>query len=338
MARRKVSLAEVARQLGVHPSTVSRALDPARRSLIGDELVGRVRAVANQMGYRPDPIAASLRTRRSRLIGALVPDIANPVFSPIIGGLEETLTSAGWSLIVANAADEARRIALVDELAARRVDGMVLATAKRDDPVLRRCRSHRLPTVLVNRRDDRGLTSSVVSDDRLGMHLAVDHLVALGHRRIAHIAGPAFLSTGHLRREGFVAAMAAHGLRAGERAIVEASALTRDAGLIAAREILRSERPTAIVAANDLLALGVLLALDEAGLSCPADVSVTGHNDMPLVDQVTPPLTTIRISHQEMGRESGRILLGQIAHAQKRIERVLEPQLVVRRSTRPIAA
>ncbi len=215
LPRRKVSLAEVARELGVHPSTVSRALDPARRSLIGDELVGRVRAVASQMGYRPDPIAASLRTRRSRLIGALVPDIANPVFSPIIGGLEETLTSAGWSLIVANAADEARQIALVDELAARRVDGMVLATAKRDDPVLRRCRSHRLPTVLVNRRDDRGLTSSVVSDDRLGMHLAVDHLVALGHRRIAHVAGPAFLSTGHLRREGFVAAMAAHGLSVG---------------------------------------------------------------------------------------------------------------------------
>ena len=276
-----------------------------------------------------------MRTRRSRLIGALVPDIANPVFSPIIGGLEEMLTAAGWSLIVANAGATNRQIALVDELAARRVDGLVLATATRDDPVLARCKAHRLPTILVNRRDDRGRTSSVVSDDAKGMRLVVDHLVALGHRSIAHVAGPALLSTGYLRRQGFVSAITAHRLGPAACPIVEARAMTREAGCIAGREIFRNFKPSAVVAANDLLALGVLQAMEQAGLSCPKDVSVTGHNDMPLTDQTAPPLTTVSISHQLMGQQAARMLLDEItAPGRHRIQHVLEPRLVVRQSTR----
>lgn len=335
LRKRNISLADVARETGVHPSTVSRALDPARRSLIGDDVVRRIQTAAKRLGFRPDPIATALRTRRSRLIGVLVPDISNPVFSPIIDGLEEALADAGWSLIVANARSADRQIALVDEFAARRVDGLVLATATRNDPVLARCKAHRLPTILVNRRDDRGRFSSVVSDDIKGMRLVVDHLAGLGHRRIAHVSGPDFLSTGHLRRQGFAAAISDHRLDPAACPILGAQAMTREAGRVAARDILRDFDPTAIVAANDLLALGVLQAMEEAGLACPKDISVTGHNDMPLTDQIAPPLTTVSISHRLLGQQAGRMLLDDITTSgNRRIQHVIEPHLVVRLSTR----
>ncbi len=129
--------------------------------------------------------------------------------------------------------------------------------------------------------------------------------------------------------------MAAHGLPVAEEAIAEAAAMTREAGLIAARQLLAAARlPSAIVAANDLLALGAYAALAERGLSCPADVSVTGHNDMPLVDLVTPPLTTVRMSHQEMGVEAARLLLRQMSDPDAPTEQiVLSPELIVRGST-----
>jgi LacI family transcriptional regulator len=331
----KVGIGDIARALGVHASTVSRALDPDKRRLIGQDVVSRVRAKADELGYRPDPVAAALRSRRSRLVGVLVPDIANPVFSPIIQGLESELAEGGFSLILAHASGPRRQAELVYELLARRVDGLVLASVFRSDKALDICVSEGVPAVQVNRSGLTRHVSSVVSDDTAGMGLAVDHLAGLGHTCIAHLAGPQNLSTGYLRRKGFLAAMAAHGLAVSEEAIAEAAAITREAGLEAARQILNAgSLPSAIVTANDLLALGAYAALAERGLSCPADVSVTGHNDMPLVDLVTPPLTTVRISHRAMGVKAARLLLHQMADPEAGAEQiVLSSELVVRGST-----
>jgi LacI family transcriptional regulator len=209
-----VTLRDVAKAAGVHLSTASRALDPAKRHLIADAVVSKIAAIAEELSYRRDPIAASLRTRRSKLVGVIVPDIANPVFSPIIAAITETLGASGYSTIVADGGQHPKRqSALVAELMTRRVDGLVLATVRRDDPILKDCLREGLPVVLVNRADDGDRVSSVVTDDRAGMRLAVDHLVQLGHRRIGHIAGPAHISTGYLRRQGFEEAMAAHNRR-----------------------------------------------------------------------------------------------------------------------------
>ena len=157
IADQSVTLRSVAERAQVHPSTVSRALDPARRHLIADAVVARVETVARELGYRRNPIAASLRTRRSKLVGVLVPDIANPVFSPIISGLGEALAAGGYSTIVADVGSNAKRqMQLIDELMARRVDGLVLATVRRNDPALRHCREAKVPVVLVNRRDEVG--------------------------------------------------------------------------------------------------------------------------------------------------------------------------------------
>lgn len=310
--RSGATLQAVADAAGVHRSTASRALNAATARLLSAEVTERVHAASRALGYQRDVLAAGLRTGRSHLVGVLVPDIANPVFGPILNGIENALAADGYSLLIVNAgSDSFHQARLVRDLMARRVDGLVLATVQRRDPVLTLCLEAGLPTVLVNRAETGVRASAVVADDAAGMALAVDHLAALGHRRIGHVAGPATLSTGLLRRRGFEAAMARHGLD--PVATTVADAFTREAGLAAGLDLLARHRVTAVTAGNDLLALGVYQALARSGLSCPGDVSVVGHNDMPLVDMLQPPLTTIRISPTEMGRDAARLLLRQMS-------------------------
>jgi LacI family transcriptional regulator len=334
---RPATLQSVADAAGVHRSTAARALDPAQSHRISPEVVTRVREAAVLQGYRRNATAASLRTGRSRLVGAVLPDLANPVFAPILSGVSTALAADGYSLLVADGGgSEADRLRIVEELIARGVDGLVLATARRVDAVISLCLERKVPTVLVNRAEDRARVPSVVTDDLGGMRLAVEHLVMLGHRRIAHLAGPEDLSTGVLRRRGFVTAMTSASLEATR--IVTATAYSREAGEAAAAELLeRFADITAIAASNDLLALGAYLVLKARGLSCPADLSIVGHNDMPLMDMVEPPLTTIRIGHTAMGAEAARLLLTHLAGAGISPEtKTTSAELVVRASTRRI--
>jgi len=335
-ASSRPTIKDVAEKCGVHPSTVSRALSGAMSHLVAPNVEKKIRAAAAALGYLPNVTAAGLRTGRSGLIGVLAPDIADPGFPPILSGITETLAAAGYATIVVDVGpDPARQQELVDRLIARGVDGLVLATVLLRDPVVGHCLAASVPVVLVNRRDAGGRLPAVVTDDEAGMRLAVDHLVALGHRRIGHIAGPETVSTGALRRAGFTAAAGRAGLSAQDTMIETALAYTREQGRLAALALLdRKVTPTAIVAANDLLALGIYDALAERGLHCPADVSVVGHNDMPYVDMLSPPLTTVRIAQRDMGNEAARLLLDEIAApAARRARVVLEPELIVRGST-----
>lgn len=334
---RSVNLRRVADEAGVHPSTASRALNPATRHLVAAPAAGRVQEAAARLGYRPDAAAMSLRTGRSRLIGALVPGIANPVFAPILAAAAAALAEDGHALLVADPGDDPARAAeFVAELAARRVDGLLLATVSlRDDPALAACLARGLPAVLINRSGGEGVPA-VVSDDRAGMALAVRHLAALGHRRIAHVGGPAPLSTGLQRREGFEEAMAALGLPVPPGWVEAATAYGRAEGEVAASLLLaRCPGVTALACANDLLALGAYDACRRAGLRIPAAISVTGHNDMPLVDMIEPPLTTVRIPHEEMGRRAARLLLDRIHQGTREGAVVLAPTLVERGSSGP---
>ena len=335
MAQR-VTVLDVAKAAGVHPSTVSRALKPETRSLLTDKVSARILEVASALGYRPNGIAASLRTRRSQTVGVVIPDITNPVFPPNLRGLEEVLDAEGYIAMVANAGGDAERQRLVvDRLLARQVDGLVMATVARRDPVVDFCIAAGTPLVMVNRAEAARRVSSVVSDDALGMGLAIDHLAALGHRRIGLIAGPQHLSTGLGRRQGFTAAMERNGLAEDPAAVVFAAAFARDAGREAAGRLLDAAPDiTAVMAANDLLALGVYDVAAERGLRCPEDLSVIGHNDMPMVDMVSPALTTVHIRHREMGMQAGRLLLSLMrSTSQGGVDVVLQPTLIVRAST-----
>jgi LacI family transcriptional regulator len=181
---------------------------------------------------------------------------------------------------------------------------------------------------------------AVVNEDRGAMRLPVDHVVSLGHTQIAHLAGPQGLSTGQRRLVGFRDAMKANGLKADPKLITECSAFAESEGLRAARTLLKGHTPfTAIVAANDRLALGAYDALAERGLRCPGDVSITGFNDMPLVDKVNPPLTTVRIPLYEMGSQAAQMLLAQLGPGRSPPRIVsLQPTLVVRGSTGSVKA
>lgn len=334
-AVRSATLQSIAEAAGVHRSTAARALDPAQAHRISQEVVEKVRAEALRQGYRRDAIAASLRTGRSRLVGVVLPDLANPVFAPILDGVGAALAEQGYSMLVADGgADGARQVMIVEELIARRVDGLLLATARRSDPVLTVCLEAGVPTVLVNRAEDQPRAATVVSDDICGMRFAVEHLAGLGHRRIGHLAGPERLSTGILRRRGFELAM-----QAAERdpsAIAVARAYSRAEGQAATAALLDAAPGlTAIAASNDLLALGAYLELKRRGLSCPRDISIVGHNDMPLVDMVDPPLTTVRIAHTQMGRAAAQRLLERLADPDAEASVTLMPaELIVRGSTR----
>src|SRR5258708_21100395 len=203
------TLKQIAAATGVHTSTVSRALDPHKRHLVADDVAERIVHLAQSLGYQPNRVATSLRTGRSHLIGVLLPDIANPVFAPILSGIAEALASEGYAPIVADAGnDSSQQIAFVDNLLNQRVDGLILATVSRDDDVVGHCLDRALPVVLVNRFEFRDRVSSIVSDDELGLRLAVDHLVSNVHRHIGQLSGPSGASTGLLQRAGFLDATA----------------------------------------------------------------------------------------------------------------------------------
>jgi LacI family transcriptional regulator len=329
------TIKDIAERCGVHPSTVSRALSPAMKHLVADDVGKRIHAAASALGYRLNMAAAGLRTGRSGLIGVLAPDIADPGFPPVLSGIADHLDAAGYATIVVDVGRNRSQQQLVDRLIARGVDGLVLATVSLRDAIVKHCLDAALPVVLVNRLDGSARLPSVASDDEAGMRLAVAHLVALGHRRIGHVAGPQEISTGARRRAGFEAGAAQAGLKARDVTVEIAASYTREAGRDAALHLLdRKARPSAIAAANDLLALGVYDALAVRGLTCPTDMSVVGHNDMPYVDMVSPPLTTVRIAQRAMGEVAAKLLLDRIACPMtKREHIVLAPQLIVRGST-----
>lgn len=333
----RATLWAVARRAGVHAATASRALNEATRPLVAPDTSARVLRAARELNYHPNHAARSLRTQRSMTIGVVIPDITNSLFPPIVRGIEDFLAPAGYVALVANTGrDVERERVVLREMLARSVEGIVLATARRSYPLLEEPPLRGLPVVLVNRVTDDALFPSVSTDDRLGARLAVAHLLELGHRRIAHIAGPDLLSTGFGRKSGYLEGMRAAGVSARAALLVTADSYAEEEGYRCATELYRRQSPfSAILAANDMLALGALRALDENGLRCPDDYSLVGFNDMPLVDRITPPLTTIRLPQYEAGIEAARLLLDRIRQRDAPVRSVLlAPQLVVRRSTR----
>jgi LacI family transcriptional regulator len=336
-----VTLRDVARLAGVHPGTASRALNDATRILVKAETVERVTAAANALGYKPNYLARSFKTRRTLSIGVIIPDINNPLFPPMLRGVEDRLADAGYVALLANTENDGQRERRIfDELLGRQVDGLVLATARRDDPRLVELGKEGVPMVLVNRVVDDHAFSSVSVDDGAGVRLVVDHLGRLGHRRIGHVAGPQSYSTGFGRYRGFVTSMTSNGLTVDSRLVSFASSFSIAEGLRCARELLsRTSPPTAIVAGNDMLALGCFTVLEELGLRCPEDVSIVGFNDMPFIDRLRTPLTSVRIPHYEIGTHAAELMLERIERPDSPLKvLLLAPELVVRASTAPMRA
>ena len=335
---RRTTIEDVAKLASVHKGTVSRALNAHTERQVNPETVKRVKRAARQLGYVPNVMARSLRTSLSMTIGVIIPDLTNPFFPPIIKGIENYLQPRGYTALLANTEGHyAIEIAAFESLMERRVDGFILATGRHgEQEILRHAYENNVLAVMLNRGAGSVPYPLVTGNDSSGIVAAVNHLVELGHRHLLHLAGPLTLSTSVVRVDAFTAACAA---KKGVRGrVIEAAALSVAAGQHSMDDVVstRAGGPTAVVAGNDLLALGVLRSLRTHGLRCPEDISVVGFNDMPFAEDFSPPLTTVSVPVLEMGTESARMLLQNIeAGSQKPVTLILPVSLIVRSSTGP---
>lgn len=328
----EVTLQVLADELGLHVSTVSRVLNSRHSAAAASRAtVERVRSLAAQRGYRLNPHAASLRTQRSNLIGVLVPRLADIVLATVYEGIEETGQALGYSTLVTNSLDDpAAQRTKTDMMLARRVDGMIFGDAHRDAGFVDEMAVRGLPFVLTSRRAGDHL--SATCDDRRGGELVAEHLLALGHERVAVLAGEPFASTGHDRTAGCLAVLRGAGVRVPASWVVH-SAFDAPGGRVAAEAILAGpERPTAIFAVNDFAAIGAIGALREHGLAVGSDVALVGFNDTPLVEHLPVPLTTVRSPMKAMG-SAAMTLLHQRLGGEEASSVLLAPTLVVRASS-----
>jgi LacI family transcriptional regulator len=315
---------------------VSRALDPNGRSSLTEDVVQRVRDTAQRMGYRPNRLASGLRTSRTMTVGIVIPDITNTIFPPILRGVESVLEPLGYASIIVNTDNVAEReIRLLDVLRERGVDGIVHAAVPREDPRLDEVVAQGTPVVTVNRRTDRPGIPAIVNDEAHGIQMLMQHLHAAGHRRIAHIAGPEAFSTGQARLRAFAQTAADLGMDAPEVGTIHAERFDEREGIRCTEDLLGRGWPfTALLCANDRLALGAIRALGARGLDCPGDVSVTGFNDMPFLDLIPPGLTTVRIPQYEVGQAAAQVLLRLMTgRAQEVAPETVMPVELIRRGT-----
>ncbi|MBD9511790.1 LacI family DNA-binding transcriptional regulator [Ensifer sp. ENS10] len=343
MQKKRTTLKDIARATGVHVSTVSRALDPAERKSITPEVVAKIQAAAERLDYRPNRIAFGLRTNRTMTVGVVIPDITNPIFPPILRGIESVLEPLGYASIIVNTDSEREReVRLLEVLRDRGVDGLIHAAVLRSDPSIARAAQDGLSVVTLNRRVERSNIPYVINDEDMGICEMLRHLAKLGHRRIAHLAGPQDLSTGQLRLAAFRSAAVRMSIDFDPELIVTAIRFDEDEGARCTRDLLASGHDfTAVLCANDRLALGCIDVLRENGLDCPSDISVSGFNDMPFLHLARPRLTTVRIQQYDAGITAASILLRLMnsgADDDIPLETVLPVELMERDSTGPVAA
>lgn len=332
--KRKVTIRDVADLVGVHHSTVSRALSPNKRDKISPGVVKKIEKAAKKLGYFPNIVASSLKQNRSFAFGVLIPDLMNPLFPPIIRGIQDTAEAVGYTVITANTDDEEEKERnALRMMQGRSIDGMLISTARREDPIVKECIDNEIPFVLINRTVDREGVNAVIIDEDFGIRSVLDHLISLRHTRIAHIAGPQHTSTGYQRAKAFSEYLRIHNLPTD--LIESTEKFTIEEGRRAFRKLLAADNSfTAVVAGNDLLALGGLEAMDEIGLLVPENISITGYDDIPFLERMSPALTTVLVPKYEMGSQATKTLLEMVGgEAKAPVVLRMQPRLVIRNST-----
>lgn len=334
--RNSPTIRDIADMVGVHHSTVSRALNADQKQKISPKVVREVEKAAEKLGYLPNIAASTLKRNRSFVLGVLIPDITNPIFPPIIRGIQDVAEAEGYTIITANTDDDvAKESDAFRMMRGRGIEGIIIATAHLSDPTVDECIRHQIPCVLVNRMVFNNGINAVILDEDCGVRAALDHLRDLGHTRFACISGPTDTSTGAERLESYRNFMKIHDLDGG---LVEGTAkYTVEEGHDACKMLLeRDSSFTAVLAGNDLIALGCIDALNEAGRQVPRDVSVVGTNDIPMLSRMVPALTTIHTPMYKMGCQSATTLFEVInGYSDDPVVLRMQPRLVVRDSTAP---
>ena len=336
---RRATLADVAADLGISSSTVSRALDPSRHSMVSAPTRERIVAAAERLGYRPDIQARSLMTGRTQTIVVIAADLSNPMMTPVLHGVASRVSIEGIVPIIAESHDDSGILAeLIDHMISRRVDAIIILGARRQDTDLIESAARIVPVVVATRPLLDVSVPVIMVDDRHGGTLVAEHFASLGHKLVAQLAGPSQVMNFPLRDQGFSRAAKRNRLRqisvGGEAALP-----TFEEGHRLMTEMLDSglERPTAVFAHNDSMAVGAISVLRDRGLRIPRDISIAGYNDIPLTAFLAPPLTTVHYPSWEVGQAAGDAAVRMLAEEENMTSVCLEPVFVLRESTAPPA-
>ncbi len=331
----RTTIKDVARVAGVHSSTVSRVING--KPCISQETAKRVFSAIERLDYTPNALARSLKTKKIQTLAMLIPDISNPFFAGLARGVEDTANQYGYNVILCNTDDcFEKEVIYLKLLAEKRVEGLIVATAQIRDKSILELGKTGCPYILLS-RNIKGLQENSISiDDIAGGYLATEYLINLGHRNIAHIAGPYNTTTALDRIKGFKKALLNYGVPFQKQYIGEGDFRIKG-GYQVMKQFLRLENPpTAVFTANDLLAVGAMEAIRENGYDVPADISIIGFDDIKLASYFSPPLTTIRQPMVEMGSLAIIKLLERIEHNLTQPNILIKPELVVRKSCRRI--
>jgi DNA-binding LacI/PurR family transcriptional regulator len=322
---------DVALEAGVSRALVSLVM--RERPNVSEERRRRVREAAARLGYRPNAMARGLASRRTRTVGVILDDLRNPFFAEIAGGVEAFAAELGYQLLLAAGGRQARRErAALAALLEYRVDGIILVSPRMPVAEIAAAAAES-PLVMVGRNARSVDADCVLINETHGTELVLDHLVGLGHERIAHVDGGNGAG-GPQRRSAYLRGMEAR--RLGRRARVIPGDFTEEAGTSAAQQLLaEGDLPTAVFAANDVVAAGLLGGFDRAGLDVPGDISIVGYDNISIAHLAHVSLTTIDQPRDEMGRLALELLLDRIENRRPSVLRLLEPSLVVRSTTAP---
>ncbi len=330
---RRVTIKDVAREAGVSVQTVSRAIND--KGEISPQTQERILRIADRLGYRPNSVARSLATRRTQNIGLVVPDVANPFFAGIARGIEDAAHQSDYNVFLCNTDENVdRETSAIHSLEAQRVDGIILCSSRLSGAQLQKLANRYQPLVLVNRRIDHPQTGTVLVDDAKGATDAVRYLLQLGHRHIGLLAGPPASHSGRARAQGYIGALRAAIDEVPEH-WREHCAPQVEGGRTATLALLeRAPELTALLAYNDLVAVGAMRATMEMDRRVPQDCAIVGCDDVPLAALVSPALTTVHIPTYNLGQRSMGLLFSMMSeeadHAQPII---ISPHLVIRDSS-----
>jgi DNA-binding LacI/PurR family transcriptional regulator len=333
----KARIKDVAREAGVSTATVSHVLNKTR--FVSDETRQKVMRAIESCNYYPNAHARSLASGRSNTLGLLISDISNPFFPDLVKSIETVAFERGYDVILSNTDYDAERtLNYVRRFIERKVAGVALMTSELDLSLVEELARFRVPVVFLDLGSAGVCMSNLVVDYEAGIEEAIKHLVWLGHQKIAYIGGPRRLRSATRRFEAFCDSMA-HYLPDSQPLMIYEGDFRLEGGRLAAREMLLSkERPTAVIVANDMMALGVMEEFHERKVHVPDDISIIGFDDIAFAALSSPPLTTICLPRAELGREAVDALLAAIEHPdQQGVELKISTHLVLRDSTAPPA-
>lgn len=332
---RRVSIEDIAQRANVSHSTVSRALRGNPR--ISPGVRTRILTLAHEMGYVPNAIAQSLQQRHSNTIGVVVTDVADPFWGEVVKGIEAVMGEAHKALFLsASQHDADRQLAVIEQFQQRRVDGIIIADSQLGPPHLSRVVELAVPAVFLNsQRLTQPVDFRTVSiDNYQGGAMAAQHLLGLGHRRLAYLGAHKRPASNQQRHDGYVNTLSQHGIAPADVVVMHGEAHIDDLmlGYALMHDIWHTHRPTAVFCYNDMLALGALSFCQQHQVMVPDDVSIVGFDDVQLARFSWPALTTVAQPKVHLGRQAAHILLNSMA-GQATTDSVIAPHMVVRSST-----